>query len=241
MPETTQSGKALRDRAGRPLHRGVAEDLEALLQESVGALGRGAHRGQELGGHRRDAIQHLVVRAVGDHGVPQVPQGRRGGQAGLVVWVSATAGCAVVVPPTSLCGAALSMTSAADRSSPPAPGPPRPRRPEGSGSVERRHLVGGELEVGRLGRGHRGLGAARAGDRDDPVALGQHPGQGDLLGADAPGLCHLGEGRMALGQVGRVADAPERAPGEEGQAQLLAVARARLRTSGSRARTGSGR
>ena len=69
------------------------------------------------------------------------------------------------------------------------------------GRVEPGHLVGRQRDVGRRGRGHGGLGPAAPGDRDHPRALGQHPGQGHLLGGGTDLGRHLGEGGVVAGEV----------------------------------------
>src|SRR6478736_337525 len=104
----------------------------------------------------------------------------------------------------------------------------------GSARVEARQLVGGELDLGGRGRvGDRG-GPLGARDRDDDRGLGELPGQRDLLRADATLPGDLGEGGVLVGELLGVGEAAERAPRQEGQAELLAhvdlgPARAELR------------
>jgi hypothetical protein len=94
---------------------------------------------------------------------------------------------------------------------------------EWSGLVEGLELGGGEGQVGGLGGVGDGLGAAGAGDRDDDRGLGQHPGQGDLLGRDAVGVGYLLDGGVPAAELAGPGDAAERAPGQEGDAELGAV------------------
>ena len=109
----------------------------------------------------------------------------------------------------------------------PAPGRPARRRPAprataGQSASSRRHLVVGQLEVGRRrGVGDR-LGPLGARDRDHHRRLRQLPGERDLLGADAAGVGDLLERRVLVGQLLRVAQPAERAPGQERQAELRA-------------------
>src|SRR6202044_3045310 len=73
-----------------------------------------------------------------------------------------------------------------------------------------------------------GRGAAGAGDRDDDRGLGQHPGQGDLLGRDSVGVGYLLERGVPGAKLVGAGDAAERAPGQEGDTQLGAVPELRL-------------
>src|SRR5208337_1865508 len=89
-------------------------------------------------------------------------------------------------------------------------------RQGGLGLVELGQLGGGEGEVGGLGGVGDGLGAAGAGDRDDHRGLGQHPGQGNLLGRNPVRVGDLLERGVPGPELSGAGDAAERAVGQEG-------------------------
>jgi hypothetical protein len=107
------------------------------------------------------------------------------------------------------------------------PAPPR-GAPGGGGAVERgefrvvQHQVGGRDAVAD------GLGPRRPRDGQHVRPLGQHPGQADLLRAHSARLGDLGERGVPVGQPGRLGDAAQRAPRQEGRAQLGAQLQLRL-------------
>src|SRR5580704_17900793 len=95
--------------------------------------------------------------------------------------------------------------------------------------VEAGDLVRGEFDGSCGGGGDGGLRAAAAGDGDDAGALGEHPGQRDLLGAGADLLGHGRKGGGGVLDVVGPSDAAERAPGDEHDAELVAVLELALR------------
>src|SRR5881628_537501 len=98
-----------------------------------------------------------------------------------------------------------------------------------SRSTQPAELLLRQLQVRRLHGVADGLRPARARDRDDHGREREHPGEADLLRADAVRLRDLLERHETGTEVARLADAAERAPRQEGDAQL--VAELQLRTA----------
>src|SRR5687768_1321822 len=91
-----------------------------------------------------------------------------------------------------------------------------------SGGVEGCYLVGGEGQVDRGVRVADGFGAAGAWDGDDDWGLGEHPGEGEFLRANAQLRGQGVEGGVLGAEVRGAGDAAERGPGEEGDAEFVA-------------------
>src|SRR5690349_1018281 len=82
------------------------------------------------------------------------------------------------------------------------------------------HLVVRQLEVDRAHGVADALGPGRTGDRHDARGEGELPREGHLLRADVVGLRHLGERAVPAAEVAGLADAAERAPRQERDAEL---------------------
>src|SRR3954453_23423566 len=88
--------------------------------------------------------------------------------------------------------------------------------------VEPGELLGGQVEVCRRGGVADRLGPLGSRDRYDDGGLRELPRQGHLLRADPAGAGDVREGGMFLGELLRIAESPQRAPGQERQPELVA-------------------